>query len=378
MCTLIDICTTSSDAVEVLAAFNLVSSSRQTITQLDSNLKAEKLYTMMLSSKELAKLSQDAFADFLKSHGKPKERSQTTFENVHRPALEALNKALSSGTGLTAATAALSMKGNEEGADSKPDTFNGLQTLLIGDSLLEHLKTLPSDLQSLGKDNNEPSLQTDLIGSSSIERSQQQSIRIAAIHRCLNLGVGGDRIENILYRLSLGTYSLLLPHSPHLRLVIVQVGTNNLGPKRSLKPNILWKYGLLIQALLRIAPKAQVLCSGLFRRKDVPDRVMAESVSGLRGVVEDLNGNGGEGGIEGCNGRVRFVEAPELGDEDMVDHVHLNRGGYALWDQVLWPIVEECLEVEGFTAGKGCREAEGGKGGGVRLRCRENVFGTWV
>lgn len=364
MCTLIDICTTNSHAIEVLPAFNLVSSGRQTIAQLEPNFKAEKLYTMMLSSKELAKLSQDAFADVLKSHGKPKERSQTTFENVHRPALEALNKALSSGTGLTAATAALPMKGNER-AESKSDTFNRLQTLLIGDSLLEHLKTLPSDLQSSCKEKNESSLQTDLIGSSSIGRSQQQDIRIATIHRCLNLGVGGDRIENVLYRLSLGTYSLLLPHSPHLRLVIVQVGTNNLGPKRSLKPNTLWKYGLLIQALLRIAPKAQVLCSGLFRRKDVPDRVMAETVSGLRGVVEDLNGNGGEGGVEGCKGRVRFVEAPELGDEDLVDHVHLNRGGYALWDQVLWPIVEECLEIDGFTAGKGCGETHGEGGGGA-------------
>lgn len=186
---------------------------------------------------------------------------------MHKPVLEALNKDFVKDeidrTGLTATRGALSMKETEEGAESKADTSKGLQTLLIGDSLFEHLKALPSDLQPTGKDNNESCLQTDSIEPPSRKHLRQQSTRIAAIPYSLNLGVGGDSMENVLYRLSLGTYNLLLPHSPYLRLVVVQVGTNNLGPKRSLRPDKLWKYGLLIQALLRIAPKAQLLCSGL-------------------------------------------------------------------------------------------------------------------
>lgn len=38
------------------------------------------------------------------------------------------------------------------------------------------------------------------------------------------------------------------------------------------------------------------------------------------------------------------MEAPWLRDEDFVDHVHLNRVGYAVWDQVLRPIVENVLK----------------------------------
>lgn len=205
---------------------------------------------------------------------------------------QALPKNETNETGLTAATIALPVK-RLEGAESNANIFNGLNTLLIGDSLFEQLKTLPSELNSLGNHNQD---QTVLIGPSSRERLPQQSIRIATIPCSLNLRVGGDNIENVLYHLSLGTYNLLLPHSPHLSLVAVQVGTKNLRPKRSLAPDQLWKYGLLIQALLRIAPKAQILCSGLLRRNDVPDWVFVESNSGLRGVVGALNRIREEGG----------------------------------------------------------------------------------
>lgn len=169
-----------------------------------------------------------------------------TFASVHRPALKTLNQALrkngTNETGLTAATITLPVK-KIEGADSNAHIFNGLKTLLISDSLFEHLKTLPSDLKSSGNHNQD---QAVLIGPSSRERLPQQSIRIATIPCSSNLGVGGDKVENALDHLSLGMYYLLLSHSPHLSLVVVQVGTNNFRPKHSLAAEELWKYGLLI------------------------------------------------------------------------------------------------------------------------------------
>ena len=130
-----------------------------------------------------------------------------------------------------------------KGADSNADIFNRLKTPLIGDSLFEHLKTLPSDLNSSGNHNQD---QAVLIGPSSRERLPQQSIRIPTIPCSFNLGVGCDKIENVLDRLSLGTYYLLLSLSPHLSLVVVQLGTNNFRPKHSLTAEELWNYGLLI------------------------------------------------------------------------------------------------------------------------------------
>ena len=78
----------------------------------------------------------------------------------------------------------------------------------------------------------------------------------------------------------------------------------------------------------------------------MPDCVVAESNSGLREIVNNLNGDGGEGGVEECKCRGRFMQAPSLRDDHYVDHVHLNREGYAVWDGVLWPIIEECFGVK--------------------------------
>lgn len=59
------------------------------------------------------------------------------------------------------------------------------------------------------------------------------STKIAQLPCTFNAGVGGDKIENVLYRLgTLNMMSKLESHSA--RLVVVMVGTNNL--KKALKP----------------------------------------------------------------------------------------------------------------------------------------------
>ncbi len=314
---------------------------------------------VIVSSKNLVKLSHAAFVDVLKTQAKSKERPLKTFQDEHKLGLEALNNTI--------------VKASSSSSSSSSDQL--LQTLQIGDSLLERLKSLPPavssqapETKSSTKGPSSSSLEAIQIGSSGIEplKDQQGAVRIATIPHSFNLGVGGDKIENVLYRLSLGTYNLLLPQSPQLKLVIVQVGTNNLRPMRSLTPEELSTYGLLIKALPRIAPKAQILCCGLFTRQDVPDWVVAQSNVGLSGVVDWLNGKGGEeDAVKGWMGRVRFVPAPKLLQHDghFFDHVHLNREGYQAWDSVLWLLLRSVwfyksithIHTDGRKLPAGCR-----------------------
>lgn len=287
--------------------------------------------------KDLANLSHPAFVNLLKTQGNYKERSQTTFANVHKPELEALNKTLPTGHKTVTSSGASTIE--EKGRDKetqKEYSFSMIKsprTLLIGDSLLERLKSLLT-----------PPFQPISPGSSVIEHLKNSppgsaQLQLTTLPSSINLGCGGDKIENVLYRLYAGTYRLLLPFPSSIKLIIIQVGTNNLRPLRPLTATECAKYSLLLAALLKIAPGATLVCSGLFNRRDIPDGVVGASNDALKKVVEGLN----NAGVENWNGRVRWVDAPIVGEAERVDHVHLNEEGYRLWDRALDGVIAEVL-----------------------------------
>lgn len=288
--------------------------------------------------KDLANLSHPAFVNLLKTQGNYKERSQTTYADVHKPELEALSKTLSTNNetiNSSAASPAIEEKAKDKetqkGFSSSMD--QSPRTLLVGDSLLERLKTLPTS-----------PFRTILLGSSAIEQLKNSppgspQLHLTTLPSSINLGCGGDKIENVLYRLYAGTYRLLLPFSPYIKLIILQVGTNNLRPLRPLTATEGAKYSLLLAALLKIAPGATLVCSGLFNRRDIPDGVVGASNDALKNVVEGLN----NAEVENWTGRVKWVDAPIVGEAGRVDHVHLNGEGYRLWDRALDGVIAEVL-----------------------------------
>jgi len=241
-------------------------------------------------------LSKIEFRKLLQAEMKFKQRSHNTYEKTHAPEL---------------------LKYQQTEEQKEPDfspvenTQNlppGIDAVLIGDSMLERLKTTGSHT------------------------------RIAHLPSSFNAGVGGDKIENVLYRLDLGMMDLL--ESRKVKLWVVMIGTNNLRKTRPLSEVEGQRYRLLLRALLRIAPRSQILACEVFRRKDVDDEFVEKSNELLRGVVEEVDRN-----LGGGKGRICWMEAPvEVTKERLVDHVHLDREGYRIWDEGLYGKVEELLE----------------------------------
>lgn len=230
-----------------------------------------------LSQPENQDLSPSDFNAILAASAKFKSRSHATYHKTHLPELTALPQ-------------------------------QSITTVLIGDSMLERLK------------------------------STGVSTRTGTLDRGFNAGVGGDKIENVLYRLGLGMATLLQDRG--VRLWVVMVGTNNLSPKRGLRGDEIEKYGLLLQALLRIAPRSRVLCCEIFRRKDVAEGLVEESNALLREMIEVVNA-----GLE--ERRIEWLDAPTgVTMERLQDHVHLNKEGYRIWDEVLFKRIEEMQLLE--------------------------------
>lgn len=173
-----------------------------------------------------------------------------------------------------------------------------------------------------------------LIGDSMLERLKTTGAftKTAQLPSSFNAGVGGDKIENVLYRLDLGMQSLL--EDRNVKLWVLMIGSNNL--KKSLKKADVEKYRLLVQALLRIAPTSKVLACELFKRKDIDDAFVDESNRLLRELIMEMNANLGE--------RIYWLEAPSaITKEVLVDHVHFNMEGYRIWDEALSSRIEELL-----------------------------------
>ncbi len=174
-------------------------------------------------------LSDSEFFTLLQAAGKYKERSDQTHDTVHAPLL-------------------LQQPGEP------------IECLLLGDSMLERLKTTGAHTE----------------------------IAQCPFPQIFNAGVGGDRIQNVLYRL--GTKDLF--HALHVRGVkqaIIQMGTNDLRPKQGLTSDALWQYALVLEALHRAAPGVKILVTGLMPRKGAGQALIDQSNANLERLTRDFN-----------------------------------------------------------------------------------------
>lgn len=213
------------------------------------------------------------------------------------------------------------------------DHPTGLHVVLFGDSMLERMKTTG------GSPDLQPWPSTTMLSSSAVERisGSQQESGLGRIDGVFNAGVGGDRIENMLYRL-LGDpnekLTGLIPifNERDVRLWIVQAGTNNLHRKHGLRDNDHDLLRLLLQTLLKISHGAIILLTELFYRKDIPDELVDKANEKRRSLIATMNTNIGREAIVSLPAPMEFSK-----DRHLYDHVHLNLEGYQIWAEVLVP-----------------------------------------
>ncbi|KAF9873420.1 hypothetical protein CkaCkLH20_09233 [Colletotrichum karsti] len=205
--------------------------------------------------------------------------------------------------------------------------------VLLGDSMLERMITtgLTPSFQ--------PWPSRTMISNDSIAHlcKEDSAPTIRRLRGVFNAGVGGDKFENIIYRL-VGSST---PENPldslldtlrnrDVKLWVLHAGTNNLRPRRGLSDSDLSLLRRIIEALLEAGGK--VLLTGLFRRKNIDDELVAKANESYRRMVDEFREDG--------NSRVEFLPAPKVDLETcLVDDVHLNVKGYQIWSK---PLLQKC------------------------------------
>ena len=152
-----------------------------------------------------------------------------------------------------------------------------------------------------------------------------------------NFAWGGDRIENMLWRLDNGELEGVTP-----KVFVVQAGTNNLGDFESDDERVAAVaagIAALVEQCRRHAPEALVVVTGVFPRRDAPE--LNASIAAINERLAELFGGD----------HVRFVSINDrlvdargvLADEMSEDGLHLSLPAYRIWADALRPLLVERL-----------------------------------
>ncbi|MCX7424621.1 MAG: DUF1080 domain-containing protein [Planctomycetia bacterium] len=162
-----------------------------------------------------------------------------------------------------------------------------------------------------------------------------------AKRNAVNLGIGGDRTQNVLWRLENGNIDGIAP-----KLAVLMIGTNNSGDNTP--EEIADGVAKIVRKLREKLPKTKVLVLAIFPRGADPSdkrRQVNEKANKLIAKLAD-----GEA-IQYLDIGPRFLKPDgALTTDVMPDLLHLTPASYRTWAEAIEPAVSKAMgEEEGFA-----------------------------
>ena len=157
-----------------------------------------------------------------------------------------------------------------------------------------------------------------------------------ARHNALALGFGGDRTENVLWRLQHGEIDGIAP-----KVAVLMIGTNNTGHRAENPATTAAGIKRLVDEIRQRLPDTKLLLLAIFPRGEKPDDVQR----GLNERVNQLI----EGYADGRNVHFLNINAAllnadgTLSKDVMPDLLHPNEKGYGLWQRAMAPTLDKLL-----------------------------------
>jgi beta-glucosidase len=157
-----------------------------------------------------------------------------------------------------------------------------------------------------------------------------------APYHALQLGFGGDRTENVLWRLQHGEIDGIAP-----KVAVLMIGTNNTGHRAEDPATTAAGIQRLIAEIHRRLPRTQILLLAIFPRGEKPSDF-------LRGLNERVN-KVIAGSADGRTvhfldiGRALLEAVGTLSTDVMPDLLHPNAKGYAIWQREMAPTLHRLM-----------------------------------
>jgi len=150
----------------------------------------------------------------------------------------------------------------------------------------------------------------------------------------LNIGFGGDRTENVLWRLAHQGVDGISP-----KLAVIMIGTNNTGHRMEQPHYIAKGVHEIVTELKQQLPNTKLLLLGIFPRGELPtdklrinnnstNQLLANIAQQQQILYADINQH-------------FLTDQGELTTEIMPDLLHPNKKGYEIWAQALTPYIDQ-------------------------------------
>lgn len=140
--------------------------------------------------------------------------------------------------------------------------------------------------------------------------------------KAVNLGIGGDRTQHVLWRLENGEIDGISP-----KAAVVMIGTNNLGANTN--EEIVAGISAIVKKLNDKLPKTKVLLLGVFPRAEKADHPLRARIKSINEEIAKLNN---DKTVYYKNFGNRFLaEDGSLPKAVMPDFLHLSTDAYRTW-----------------------------------------------
>lgn len=159
----------------------------------------------------------------------------------------------------------------------------------------------------------------------------------AAHWKCVNLGISGDRTENVLWRLNHGGnlgHGALKP-----KAFVVLIGTNNAGHRKDSPEAILAGVKEIMDTLHRASPDSKIVLTAIFPRTN--DTKAGEIVLAANPLLKAL---AGERGAVWFDINDKLAPGGKVTKEIFPDGLHPNAAGYEIWASALEPVLAEAAK----------------------------------
>jgi len=156
-------------------------------------------------------------------------------------------------------------------------------------------------------------------------------------YKPLDLGVSGERTEDVLFRLNHGELEGYKP-----KVAVIMIGTNNIGHFKDEKPEwVAAGITKIVKTVQEKQPDTKILLLGVFPRETAAstNRKKIKEINEQIAKLDD-------------GSKVKFLdigpkfldEKGELPADIMPDKLHPTAKGYDIWYEAMWPTLSEMLK----------------------------------